>query len=77
MFTYVKYKRIKSFVILAKVGYENIAFKKVHLTGFFEPKTTGIHVKLPKSKWIKEAKKPLTQRLSTALAVILLNYLIL
>ena len=44
-------------MIFAKVGYEKTAFKKMYLTGFFKPKTTGKHVKLPKSEWIKEAKK--------------------
>ena len=44
---------IKSFVMLAKVNCSNAAFKQIWHLGFYGPKATGKHVRLPELGWIK------------------------
>ena len=44
---------IKSFVMLAKVNCSNATFKQIWHLGFYGPKATGKHVRLPEFGWIK------------------------
>ena len=44
---------IKSFVMLAKVNCSNATFKQIWHLGFYGPKATGKHIRLPELGWVK------------------------